>query len=578
MIVRRKRSIPLFCMLLTTAIFLVCSAAAFGAEPGRLVTAKWLAEKIDDPNLVIIDVSPTKEYLKGHIKNAVSGSFSAQDNMSYGIDTSYGGNDLINDPDTTIPWEDGPDAYVQNVMQTLGVNNESTVVVCDEGAHFHATRFYWTLTSNGQQNAYILDGGMAKWTEEKLPVVQEAPKVKKGNFAIRKVSPSPVVSTDYVISKQFNPDTRIVYAVTSNWFYGGLLAYDKPGHIPGSLMVSYPDYFQKDKRWKSVDDLKKMFLAQGVTPDKECIVYCGGNPAASSLYFTMHHVLGYPNVKYYTGSTVAWLKDRRDLPLHTFQNQQLLRNPLWVRWWAGKRIQYLVSDPGVLVVDVRPSNSYKAGHIPYAVNIPVVETMAKAGTKADEWAKVLGANGAGLDKEIVICSDATDPSAALMFWLLEYFGYPRVSILDGGMAAWKNTNLETTAAETVIAPPKTKYDVAISPVTCTLAVQENIRLADPGQKVDFFGYPRLWITASADDKPLPFNEPGVQAKHLAWKDNFSQDGTIAFASQLIDRYEKASVVKYAEIACYSEEPSEAACTYFTLRALGYPNVRVYLPK
>ena len=44
-----------------------------------------------------------------------------------------------------------------------------------------------------------------------------------------------------------------------------------------------------------------------------------------------------PNVKFYTGSLTDWLKDERDLPLHTYQNEHLLRDPLWVQWWAGKR-------------------------------------------------------------------------------------------------------------------------------------------------------------------------------------------------------------------------------------------------
>lgn len=99
-----------------TLVIMVCglllAGTAWAAPPatdqGRLVSAKWLQQHQNEANLVLIDASPTQDYLKGHIKGAVSCSFDKDHYMSYGINTSYGGNDLINSPTDPLPWQDGP--------------------------------------------------------------------------------------------------------------------------------------------------------------------------------------------------------------------------------------------------------------------------------------------------------------------------------------------------------------------------------------------------------------------------------------------------------------------------------------
>ena len=558
---------------------LALTGPALAAQQGsRLVDVQWLQKHLNDPKLVIIDASPTQDYLKGHIKGAISCSFDKDHYMSYGINISYGGNDLINSPTNPLPWQDGSTTYLQKVMRSLGISNDSKVVVYDNGGHFRAARFYWTLTRNGAQDAYILDGGLAKWKSSGQPVVTEIPKVKAGDFTAKPVSKPNIATTDYILSKQFKKGTVIVYGVTPVWYYGPYQAYSKMGHIPGSVMVSWPTYFNKDKTWKSKDELMRLFASVGATPDKEIICYCGGNPAASCMYFTLKHVLGYPKVLYYyKGSTMGWLDDPRDLPLHTYWNQHLLRDPHFVAWWGGERIQYLVRDSQVLTVDVRSPEAYKASHIAYSVNLPVADLVAKQGVDATKWAKTLGDSGAADFKELVIVDDKSSPNACLLFWLAEYLGRPKVSLLNGGLQAWKDTKLKMTAKPTIIAPAKTKYDVAIQPAKIQLKPQADKRLADAAQKPDFLGYPRVYIVSSEQAQKLPFDAAGAKVVHIPASKNFHQYGILDFASSLIKLYEDAGVFKQAEVVCYSDKPAEAAATYYALRTLGYPKVMVYYP-
>ena len=565
--------------LALVSLVLAGPAAAVAKAPANyLVDAAWLQKHMSDPNLVIIDASPTKDYLAGHIKGAVSCSFSKDEYMSHGIDTSYGGNDLINDAKHTIPWLDAPPAELQKVMRSLGINQNSKVVVYDNGGHFRAPRFLWTLAFNGCQDAVILDGGMAKWKALGLPTVTDIPKVKKGDFVAKPGNQATIATTDYILSKQFKPDTTIVYAVTPVWYYGPFMAYTKMGHIPGSVMVSYPEYFNKDKTWKSKDELKRLFASVGATPDKEIICYCGGNPAAACLYFTLKNVLGFPKVRYYyLGSTIGWLDDPRDLPLHTYWHQHLVRDPFFLKWWGGERIQYLVGDSQVLTVDVRSPEAYKASHIPYAVNIPVDELIAGQGVDPAKWAQVLGSTGCADFKELVIVDDKSSPKASLMFWLAEYLGHAKVSLLNGGLKAWNENKLKMTDKATIIAPAKTKYDVAIQPVKYQAKPQADKILTDSKQKPDFLGYPRIYLVASEKNAKLPFDPAGAQVVHIPASKNFHEYGILDFASNLIKLYEKAGVIKQAEVVCYSDKPAEAAAAYYALRTLGYPKVMVYFP-
>ena len=387
--------------------------------------------------------------------------------------------------------------------------------------------------------------------------------------------PSLIVNTDYVLTRLYKPETIVVYTVSLNWYYGAYLAYNRPGHIPSSVLAPYPDQFKPDKTWRSMDVLKRQYAAQGILPKKEIIVYCGGNPASTSAFFTLRHVLGYPNVKVYYDATDGWLKDPRDLPMHTYQNQQLIRDALWVQWWAGERIQYLLQDPGTIAVDVRPEVKYKAGHIAYSVNIPIIDLIKKPEMGLKEWEGLLGQKGIGRQKEVVLYDEQNGVEAGVLFWLLEYLGQPKVSILNKGLVGWKEWNLELTQKETIIDQPKVKFDVAIRPETFVAIPEKNVRLIDTKEKTDFLGFPRVWIVSS---KKMPAQVPSDAYKHISWDQNLDKNGNLKSAGDLITLYEEANILKYAEIVCFSDSLQEATLTYYALRTLGYPRVRVYLPK
>jgi thiosulfate/3-mercaptopyruvate sulfurtransferase len=68
--------------------------------------------------------------------------------------------------------------------------------------------------------------------------------------------------------------------------------------------------------WKSRDSLRASYAAQGITPDRDVIVYCNGGLESSHVYFTLRALLGYPRVRVYDGSWTEWAA-HLELPMET---------------------------------------------------------------------------------------------------------------------------------------------------------------------------------------------------------------------------------------------------------------------
>ena len=66
-------------------------------------------------------------------------------------------------------------------------------------------------------------------------------------------------------------------------------------------------------RGQAMVDLKAMYEALGVTPDREVVTYCQGGYRAAHTYLALR-LAGFPRVRNYTGSWKEW-GDREHLPI-----------------------------------------------------------------------------------------------------------------------------------------------------------------------------------------------------------------------------------------------------------------------
>jgi thiosulfate/3-mercaptopyruvate sulfurtransferase len=80
------------------------------------------------------------------------------------------------------------------------------------------------------------------------------------------------------------------------------------GHIPGARNLPYSDLYNQDGTLKSPDEIRGMFLAAGVDPEKPFVASCGSGVTANSLIFAAR-TLGNRDARLYDGSWSEWGAD-----------------------------------------------------------------------------------------------------------------------------------------------------------------------------------------------------------------------------------------------------------------------------
>ena len=133
------------------------------ARPELLVSTEWLAERLDDPNVRVVDCDEFDPYLRAHIKNAV------------GIRVHH----YIKHPDypsnpTQYPLVAEPDV-MKSLMEEMGIGDDTLVVAYDNSGSLYSTRFWWVLNYYGHTNVKVLNGGWKKWFDEGGPTSIDRP-------------------------------------------------------------------------------------------------------------------------------------------------------------------------------------------------------------------------------------------------------------------------------------------------------------------------------------------------------------------------------------------------------------------
>lgn len=223
----------------------------------------------------------------------------------------------FSDQGTRLRFMMPPVAQLEAAFGRHGVGPGTRVVLYSIGSMMWATRFWWMLRSLGFDGAAVLDGGFDRWQAEGRSTERgQARGYPPATFTARP-QPGFFVDRHAVLAARNEPGTVVVNALLPQ-YHRGLepSRYGRPGRVPGSVNVPAPTLVDPEtKRFLPLDEARARFAAQGVTPDKRVIAYCGGGISATVDLFVLHQ-LGYDALTLYDASMGEWAKDP-SLPIET---------------------------------------------------------------------------------------------------------------------------------------------------------------------------------------------------------------------------------------------------------------------
>ena len=521
------------------------TAHCVAADGGKLVSAQWLGQNLARGDLLLIDASPAKLHAANHIPGAVN------------VDVfSFGGRALS-------PVE------MERLIQSWGVSPGKKIVIYDQGGTYFATSLLFDLYYYGvpPRALVVLDGGLAKWQAEGGAVTKEptvAPKA--GTFRVAKVNENVRVRMpEFLVASGDPARNALVEALEPGQHFGGMKFFDRAGHIPNAVMTPTADFYNADKTFKSPEEIRRMLAYLGVRPEQQVYTHCGGGIAASVPFFAMKFMLDYPRVKLYKESQLEWLRDDRGLPFWTYDAPNLTRDKAWLNGWGNKMMRSF-GVAKLTVIDVRPEGAFKQSHVPFAINVPA-EVFRRNLASPATLAEALGAVGVDPNYEAVIVSErGLNTDSALAFLMLEQVGQKRVSVLVDSIDDWAFAGFpldkETDAAGA-------RKVAQIAPTTYPADLRAGLMTRDPPGVAG--SYPKVYI---ASGKALPARVPEGKVIHLPYTDLVNADGKPKAAMEIWNILVKAGVPRYAEIMSFSDDPGEAAASYFILKMMGFPDVKV----
>lgn len=261
-----------------------------------VVSAQYLSEHLDDPNLVIVDcrfalMEPElghQQYQHSHILGA--NYLDLNKDLSSPVATHGGRHPL---PDV---------AQLAQKLAAIGINFQQTqVVVYDDSRFAFAARLWWLLRYLGHEQVSLLDGGWQGWNEAGYPVTDAMPSSQPGRFV-------PQLRSDWVVDiealkGQDEANVVVIDSRESDRYLGKQEPIDPiAGHIPGA--INYP--------WQEVTDSQGYLNLttqqqrwSNIKPGQEVIVYCGSGVTACVNLLSLE-LVGIATGKLYAGGWSDW--------------------------------------------------------------------------------------------------------------------------------------------------------------------------------------------------------------------------------------------------------------------------------
>jgi thiosulfate/3-mercaptopyruvate sulfurtransferase len=264
-------------------------------HPEVLVETDWLADHLSDPSIRVVEVDvDTAAYDLGHIRGAIGWAWNTQ---------------LCD----TIRRDILPKEELEALLSKSGISPETMIVLYGDNNNWFAAWAFWQLKIYGHEDVRILNGGRKKWIAEGRELVQDMPSYPAAQYRAKEADLSIRAFLPQVQEAVRKHAASLIDVRSPQEFTGEILAppglpetCQRGGHIPGARSVPWGKACNEDGTFKSFDELKALYGAEGVDGSRQTIAYCRIGERSSHTWFVLKYLLGLPNVVNYDGSWTEW--------------------------------------------------------------------------------------------------------------------------------------------------------------------------------------------------------------------------------------------------------------------------------
>ena len=265
------------------------------AHPEALVTTDWVANRAAGSNVTVVEVDvDTKAYDEGHVPGALAWAWNTQ---------------LCD----TVRRDILSKEQFEELMSASGVKPNTTLVIYGDNNNWFAAWALWQAKIYGHADVRLMNGGRKKWLAEGRELSTEKPTVTAAKYQAKSADLSLRAFLPHVQKASAERSTGLVDVRSPQEFTCEILAppglpetCQRGGHIPGARSIPWGKACNDDGTFKSADELRALYGAEGIEGSKPVIAYCRIGERSSHTWFVLKYLLGLQNVTNYDGSWTEW--------------------------------------------------------------------------------------------------------------------------------------------------------------------------------------------------------------------------------------------------------------------------------
>lgn len=270
---------------------------------------------------------------------------------------------------------------------------------------------------------------------------------------------------------------------------------------------------------------------------------------------------------FFTGLFGFVLSSSFSFASETFKSEKERNAPFLIETgWLSSNI----NNPDIVLIDAREEGKHNDEYLPNATKVDINETYGKFLKKNVvapilELQKIMSNAGIDKTKHVIVYDSGELKFAARIFWILEFLGHDRVSLLNGGLDKWKKESLPLAKAARADAKPlkfvvnlRPQYHSSRSSVYASIK-NPDMTIIDSRSVEEYSG--KKSKTKKLGHIPSSINIP--LSDYFEKKEGYQVVDLVKFNNR------EAKLSKNKKALAYCNSGKDSALTFLVLRSSGY---------